>query len=337
MDFFATSGNRGVFDDEATALGARIFYLRYGRSNAVSIRTRLQADPETRRVFGHPRSPGLRQRMAFCHGSRLAAARARDARSQSRLSSSERNAQRGGSRRGSERALLRVYSTHITGTSRQVIAEYGFDAPTFRRTSRRWRCIADSIPRGFLGIGRWRSLPLCHEFGWPEDAKIILFAGRIDRSPDLGHPQNHKNSGFAVSVGIECARRDPRCAHAFCRGESPAVPILEERIAAAGLEGRIQFAGIRKDIERLMLASDVLLFPSRGEGLGMVAVEAQAAGLPVLVSDAVPRECVVVPELVRFQKVEAGEAAWAADLLQLAVQPRNIPGQSAGGRVRFRD
>ena len=72
-----------------------------------------------------------------------------------------------------------------------------------------------------------------------------------------------------------------------------------------------------------MLGSDVLLFPSRGEGLGMVAVEAQAAGLPVLASDTVPRECVVVPELVRFKKVEAGEAAWAADLLQLAGQRQN--------------
>src|SRR6266576_4479737 len=36
MDFLVTSGNRGVFDDEATALGARIFYLRYGRLSAAS-------------------------------------------------------------------------------------------------------------------------------------------------------------------------------------------------------------------------------------------------------------------------------------------------------------
>jgi hypothetical protein len=36
IDFLATSGNPGVFDDEATALGARIFYLRYGRSNVIS-------------------------------------------------------------------------------------------------------------------------------------------------------------------------------------------------------------------------------------------------------------------------------------------------------------
>jgi glycosyltransferase involved in cell wall biosynthesis len=67
-----------------------------------------------------------------------------------------------------------------------------------------------------------------------------------------------------------------------------------------------------------MIASDVLLFPSRGEGLGMAAVEAQAAGLPVLAADTVPRECVVVPELVKFLVVEDGEKQWATDLLQLA-------------------
>src|SRR4029077_637262 len=38
VDFLATSGNTGLFDDEATALGARIFYLRYGRSHIISFR-----------------------------------------------------------------------------------------------------------------------------------------------------------------------------------------------------------------------------------------------------------------------------------------------------------
>src|ERR1019366_6831360 len=149
---------------------------------------------------------------------------------------------------------------------------------------------------------------------------------RMDPSADVGHRRSQKNSGFAVSVGIECARRDARVRMVFAGERSSAVPILERRIAAAGLEGRIQFVGMRKDIERFMLASDVLLFPSRGEGLGTVAVEAQAAGLPVLASPAVPRECVVVPELVRFKEVEAGEAVWAADLLQLAARSRNILG-----------
>jgi glycosyltransferase involved in cell wall biosynthesis len=80
---------------------------------------------------------------------------------------------------------------------------------------------------------------------------------------------------------------------------------------------------VRDDVHRLMLAGDVLLFPSRGEGLGMVAVEAQAAGLPVLASSAVPRECVVVPGLVRFLDVNAGSTQWATEALELAGQPRD--------------
>lgn len=161
------------------------------------------------------------------------------------------------------------------------------------------------------------------EFGWPADARIILFAGRNGLSPDLGHPQNHKNSGFAVSVGIECAQRDPRVHLLFAGAHSPAVPVIEQRISAAGVADRIKFASIRRDIERLMIASDALLFPSRAEGLGMVAVEAQAAGLPVLASTAVPRECALAPELVRFRQLEAGVSQWAADLLELAQRPRD--------------
>ena len=98
--------------------------------------------------------------------------------------------------------------------------------------------------------------------------------------------------------------------------------VLEERVADAGFSARVRFAGVRKDIDRLMLASDVLLFPSRAEGLGMVAVEAQAAGLPVLASDAVPRECVVVPELVRFESLAAGLGQWADALIAHARAPR---------------
>ena len=67
----------------------------------------------------------------------------------------------------------------------------------------------------------------------------------------------------------------------------------------------------------------------------MAAVEAQAAGLPVLASTNVPAECVVVPELVRFKEVEEGEAAWADELLQLAGQPRDI--LSANQRVAASD
>jgi glycosyltransferase involved in cell wall biosynthesis len=65
-----------------------------------------------------------------------------------------------------------------------------------------------------------------------------------------------------------------------------------------------------------MAAAHTLIFPSLEEGLGMVAVEAQAAGLHVLASDAVPREAVVIPELVKFLPLSAGADAWSSELLR---------------------
>ena len=102
--------------------------------------------------------------------------------------------------------------------------------------------------------------------------------------------------------------------------------ILEDRIQSAGLTNQIRFIGIRHDIDRLMLGSDALLFPSRGEGLGMVAVEAQAAGLPVLASEAVPKECVVSPELVTFLPLNGEAKTWATELIRLLKLPRDAKG-----------
>lgn len=332
MDFLITSGNRGIFDDEARRLGAQIHYVRYGRARLP------QFVREFRRVLREGQYQAVHDHADCASGWHFLAgagvlppvrvAHVHNPAYQIRNNYGVTFSRRLTARLG--KSLVARYSTYIAGTSRQVITEYGFDAPRFRRIPRAaLHCGFE--PARFLGDVKGLRTSVRREFGWPDDAKIILFAGRIDQSPDVGHPQNHKNSGFAVSAGIECARRDSRVCLLLAGKPSPAVAILEQRIAAAGFGGRIRFAGIRTDIARLMLASDVLLFPSRGEGLGMVAVEAQAAGLPVLASTAVPRECMVVPELVRFQNVESGEAQWAADLLQLAEQPRNI--SSANQRV----
>ena len=324
MDFLATSGNPGIFDEEARRLGAQVYYVRYGRAHL------RQFAKKFRQLLREGKYDAVHDHQDYTSGwhflmgaGLLPAVRVTHVHNPAYQILNNYGVTLG--RRLTARVgkkLVARYATHITGTSRQVITEYGFDASTFCRIPKAaLHCGFDAAR--FHGDTVAAKASICQEFGWPGDAKIILFAGRIDESFNLGHPRNHKNSAFAVSVGIECSRRDPRVRMLLAGAQSSAVPILEERIAAAGLGGSIRFAGIRKDIERLMLGSNVLLFPSRGEGLGMAAVEAQAAGLPVLASDTVPRECVVVPELVRFQKVEAGEAAWAADLLQLAAQRQN--------------
>ena len=97
---------------------------------------------------------------------------------------------------------------------------------------------------------------------------------------------------------------------------------LEATVEAWRLSHQIRLTGIYPDVTRLMLGSDLFLFPSLAEGLGMVVVEAQAAGLRVLTSNGVPRESTVLPELVDFRPLEAGVAFWANETLRLLNLPR---------------
>jgi glycosyltransferase involved in cell wall biosynthesis len=219
------------------------------------------------------------------------------------------------------KTFIARYATHILGTSGQALDEHGLDDIAF-----------DGIPRSALhcGFDTARFLldresvraAVVSEFGWPGSVRIVLFAGRIDASVDLAHPRTHKNSAFAVATAIEALRRDKHFRFLFVGPPSSASPVLEKQIREAGFKGQIVLAGIRSDLAKLMIASDVLFFPSRSEGLGMVAVEAQAAGLPVLASTSVPRECVVVPELVHFLDLGAGRDEWIGALRKLVELPR---------------
>jgi glycosyltransferase EpsF len=83
---------------------------------------------------------------------------------------------------------------------------------------------------------------------------------------------------------------------------------------AAKLDTRIKFIDIRRDVPGIMSASDVFVFPSLWEGLGMVAVEAQCSGLKVIMSDSVPKEAVVAKSLVTIKELHEGAQAWAESI-----------------------
>jgi glycosyltransferase involved in cell wall biosynthesis len=212
--------------------------------------------------------------------------------------------------------LIQRYATDITGTSRQVVSEHGFDGPEFNHIPKRALHCGFDCAR-FAGDPVLAKASICAEFGWPPEVRILLFAGRTDRGPDLGHPQNHKNSGFAVNLGIEACKRDSSLRMIMCGAPSVATPMLQSRINQGGCQGRIVMVGIRRNIETFMLGANLLLFPSRGEGLGMVAVEAQAAGLPVLASTSVPTECLVVDGMVRFLDVSSDLQPWIRAIQEL--------------------
>lgn len=96
-----------------------------------------------------------------------------------------------------------------------------------------------------------------------------------------------------------------------------------EKASGFGIERQIQFLGVRSDIPDLLNAMDVFLFPSLFEGLSVASIEAQAAGLPCLISDKVPIECKKT-DLVKQVPLSASAEIWANEVIAAAkTQRRN--------------
>lgn len=68
---------------------------------------------------------------------------------------------------------------------------------------------------------------------------------------------------------------------------------IKTKVDKLGLFDSVIFTGVRLDVPELFQAMDVFLFSSNYEGLGIVVIEAQAAGLPCVVADAISKEAFV--------------------------------------------
>lgn len=103
-------------------------------------------------------------------------------------------------------------------------------------------------------------------------------------------------------------------------GEGPQEAELKQYAKELGIDRETMFLGRREDVPALMMAFDVLLFPSLYEGLALVPVEAQATGLPCVISDEVP----AIDLLNTLKQVRLAETddVWADCVLE-AVQLNN--------------
>lgn len=140
--------------------------------------------------------------------------------------------------------------------------------------------------------------------GLEQSARVLLFVGRM---------VDYKNPVFVVEILARLAARHPDLVAVFA-GTGPLEGAVREMARATGLEGRVRLAGFREDVADVMLASDVLAWPSvehPREGLGLGVIEAQAAGLPVVMSRGVPDDAILVPELVDVVPLAAGPAGWS--------------------------
>jgi glycosyltransferase EpsF len=133
------------------------------------------------------------------------------------------------------------------------------------------------------------------ELGIPGNAKLLCHVGRLS---------DNKNQLFLLGLLQELIKEDKGYRLILIgRGEeyhSKIMEFIEENF----LVPYVQLLGVQQDIPKLLNASDVFLFPSKREGFGMVAVEAQLAALPCVISDSVPRKVDLGLGLAQFLPLE---------------------------------
>ena len=145
--------------------------------------------------------------------------------------------------------------------------------------------------------------------GLPSDALVLGHVGRF---------HERKNHALIVEVAAEVFRREPS-ARLLLVGDGEGEGKVRAHVHALCIDDRVVFAGASDQVPDLLRhAMDVFLFPSHHEGLGVAVVEAQAAGLPCVIADHLPREVDVVPELVHRLPVTQPPADWAAAAIQAA-------------------
>lgn len=149
------------------------------------------------------------------------------------------------------------------------------------------------------------------KFGLDEDTYVIGHVGRFCYQ---------KNQEFLIDVFADVHRQDPNTILMLV-GIGETMETIRARVKDLQLTDSVIFTGARNDVHCLCQAMDVFVLPSRYEGLGMVAVEAQCAGLPVIVSDRVPKE-VKASASVTFLPIDS-QQVWADEIGNRKSEIRN--------------
>ena len=139
-----------------------------------------------------------------------------------------------------------------------------------------------------------------------QDKEVFIHIGRFNLA---------KNHDFLLKLfsGVVQERSN---AVLLLVGDGELRPVIEEQINNYGIQDCVYVLGNRDDVPNLLMAADCFLFPSRWEGLPVTVVEAQASGLPCLISDTITKQ-VVLSDLVTMLPIDCGTEVWREHLKQI--------------------
>ena len=142
------------------------------------------------------------------------------------------------------------------------------------------------------------------------DKFVVGHVGGKAKTWDLRQQKNHT---FLVDIFNEIYKRNPN-SMLMLVSDGRLMDEIKSKVHVLGLDGSVLFLGNRGDVNELMQAMDVFLFPSLWEGLPLTGVEAQTAGLPVVMSDVITSEVCITDNVYRMALDKTAEE-WADKVL----------------------
>ena len=200
------------------------------------------------------------------------------------------------------RKHLYAYSTHLFACSKSAGDWMFGDRP--------YKIIKNGIHISKFAFSETTQRAIRERFGMG-DGPVVGIIGRLD-------PQ--KNPLFTVRIAEAAIRKNENATFVFI-GDGELRPEVQSAIETAGIGEQVKLVGAVDNVQEWMSAIDCILMPSLFEGLPFALVEAQAAGLPCVVSMAVSEEANITG-LVAFIPLEEAPEVWAEKVLEACQKER---------------
>lgn len=313
FDFVVFGDRTGAHEPEAKALGARVWHVPARsagwRASEAALRRVIRdqgyplvhahQDCMSGQVLKQAKRAGAAVRLAHAHTTSLPAGLRRWVYRWARRSIPR---YANGFLACTERAGRWMFGSRTVDAGRCFVLSNAVDPVRFRFDAER-----RGVVRRALGLS--------------PDQTVAIHTGR------LAYAKNH---AFLLSVFSAYRALDPG-AVLLSAGTGELAAALKAQTDRLGLADAVRWLGARDDVPDLLCAADILVMPSRFEGLPLACIEAQISGMPVLIADTID-PVVCYTDRIRRLPLAAAPAVWAQTMREMLVQRPDRPYDPAAVR-----
>ena len=292
FDFLTHRDERWDYDDEIESLGGKIYHLPklnpFSKSYLNALDKFFKEHKEYQIVHCHQDClSGVVLKVAKKNGVKFTIAHSHNANQDKNL-----------------KYLIKVFEKRKIPKYADKLFACGDEAGRWMFNTDNFEVLHNAIDTDLYTYNKEKADKVKKEFGI-ENKFVVGHVGRFS---------TQKNHEFLIDVFNE-VQKVKEDSVLMLVGDGDLRPEIEQKVRDLQIENKVIFTGVRSDVNDLMQGMDVFLFPSLYEGLGIVLIEAQAAGLRCVISDTIPKDGVLTDDVTCISLAQS-PVVWANEILK---------------------